>query len=126
MFKPFSHILLVVVMLVAFVGQALAYSAMSCEMSVHANSESHAAKQMDHSTMDHAGMDHSNMMQNSSAEECCELDCVCPAQACSSVVVFTSNSGITSILPTSSLTISYLTFPLTAISSSLFRPPIFA
>ena len=52
-----SKVLVVIVMLVAFLGQALAYSSMSCEMSGDSH-ESHM--NMDHDSMDHSSMNHSN------------------------------------------------------------------
>ena len=46
MFKPLSKVLVVVAMLTAFVGQALAYTSMFCEMSA----DSHQS----HMTMEHS------------------------------------------------------------------------
>ena len=48
MFKPLSKVLVVVAMLTAFVGQALAYTSMFCEMSA----DSHQS----HMTMEHSSM----------------------------------------------------------------------
>ncbi|MGB1293320.1 MAG: hypothetical protein ACPG5Z_14330, partial [Pseudoalteromonas sp.] len=71
MFKPLSKVLVVVAMLIAFVGQALAYTAMSCEMSSGSH-ESHM--NMDHSKMSHhEGMNHGDMNKSSNgqSEDCC-------------------------------------------------------
>ena len=55
MFKPLSKVLVVVAMLNAFVGQALAYTSMSCEMSADSH-QSHMT--MEHSSMkSHEGME---------------------------------------------------------------------
>ncbi len=125
MSKPFSQVLVVSLMLLAFVGQTLAYSAMSCEMSAHVPAASQHMD-MDHANMDHQTMDHSKMMQSGNTDDCCQVDCVCPANACSSVIVLDANVNTTGILPANSVLVGYLSFPLTSVSSSLFRPPIFA
>ncbi len=55
MSKAFSKVLVMTLMLVAFVGQAFAYSAMPCEMSSGSH-ESHM--NMDHGDMNMDSMDH--------------------------------------------------------------------
>jgi len=50
MSKAFSKVLVMTLMLVAFVGQAFAYSAMPCEMSSGSH-ESHMNMNMDHGDM---------------------------------------------------------------------------
>ena len=76
MSKAFSKVLVITLMLVAFVGQAFAYSAMSCEMSLGSH-ESHM--NMEHSKMSHhEGMEHGDMNKSSNgqSEDCCGV-CVC-------------------------------------------------
>ncbi|WP_231619716.1 MULTISPECIES: hypothetical protein [Pseudoalteromonas] len=64
MFKPLSKVLVLAAMLIAFVGQALAYTAMSCEMSENSH-QSHMT--VDHSSMkSYEGMDHSKMKSSKS------------------------------------------------------------
>ncbi|MGJ8680428.1 hypothetical protein [Paraglaciecola sp.] len=125
MFKPLSKVLVLAAMLIAFVGQALAYSTMSCEMP----SDSHQSHMtMDHSSMKHhEGMDHSDMKTSaSSSEDCCDQDCICPANACTSVTFLNANSGSTDILGFTDTIVNQGAEHPKSISTSLYRPPIFA
>lgn len=125
MFKSISKVLVVVAMLTAFVGQAFAYSAMSCEMSA-ASHQSHMA--MDQSSMKHhEGMTHGDMKSSgSNSEECCDIDCVCPANACTSVTFLNSNVVSTDVIRFSDLVNIQQSQQPNSISTSLYRPPIFA
>jgi len=126
MFKPLSKVLVVVAMLIAFVGQALAYTAMSCEMSLGSH-ESHM--NMEHSKMSHhEGMDHGDMNKSSNgqSEDCCDVECICPANACSSTTVLNSSIDSTDIQIFSESVAALQSKQPHSISTSLYRPPIFA
>ena len=113
-------------MLVAFVGQAFAYSAMSCEMSSGSH-ESHM--NMEHSKMSHhEGMEHGDMNKSSNgqSEDCCDVECVCPANACSSTTVLNSSVDSTDIQIFSESVAALQSKQPHSISTSLYRPPIFA
>jgi hypothetical protein len=120
-------------MLFAFIGQALAYSAITCEMA----SDTHQASMVmehgliDHSAMmDHSAMDHEtmppHMMENSGSDGCCGLDCQCPSHAGPSMSFYFTE--YTSIILARSLTkISRLDLAiLPSHHKSLYRPPISA
>lgn len=130
MLKPLSKVLVVAAMLIAFIGQALAYSSMSCEMS-DGSHESHmnmSHDSMDHSSMDHASMNHSSVDQSGQQnhEECCGSDCVCPASACMSISIVASEPK-TAYLARLSEGVSFQPLNQTkSIPTSLYRPPIFA
>ncbi len=112
-------------MLVAFVGQAFAYSAMSCEMSLGSH-ESHM--NMEHSKMSHhEGMEHGDMNKSSNgqSEDCCGV-CVCPTNACSSTTVLNSSIDSTDIQIFSESVAALQSKQPHSISTSLYRPPIFA
>jgi len=132
----FSRVLVVIAMLVALIGQALAYSSMSCDMthmtkfdaSTSETSMSHEA--MDHLTMSHKAMDHANMDHMAdkvmNMEDCCDVNCTCPANACSSIFVLESqDASLEAVSSSESLTQLTLAQPVSSISS-LYRPPIFA
>jgi len=126
MFKALSKVLVVVAMLIAFVGQALAYTAMSCEMSSGSH-ESHM--NMDHSKMSHhEGMNHGDMNKSSNgqSEDCCDVECICPANACSSTTVLNSSIDSTDIQIFSESVAALQSKQPHSISTSLYRPPIFA
>lgn len=126
MSKAFSKVLVITLMLFAFVGQAFAYSAMSCEMSSGSH-ESHM--NMDHSKMSHhEGMNHGEMNKSSNGqtEDCCDVECVCPANACSSTTVLYSSVDSTDIQILSESVAALQSKQPHSISTSLYRPPIFA
>ena len=106
-------------MLVAFVGQAFAYSAMSCEMSSGSH-ESHMNMNMN---MDHGDM---NKSSNGQSEDCCDVECICPANACSSTTVLNSSVDSTDIHILSESVAAMQSKQPHSISTSLYRPPIFA
>jgi hypothetical protein len=125
MFKPFSKVLVLAAMLIAFVGQALAYTTMPCEMTVDSH-QSHMT--MDHSSPDSPkGMDHSKMKSSkSTSEDCCDVDCVCPDHACSSVSLLISGYYTLGVMGFTEAAIIQVSEQPNSISTSLYRPPIFA
>lgn len=123
MFKPISKLLIVTAMLFAFIGQALAYASMACEMTTEYES---SQMSFTHEDMSHHEMMGHEIAQNQPMQDCCDADCTCPAKACSPVSVILEstmiNDGFAAV---------YQIFPLIIewpkpISSSLYRPPIFA
>lgn len=125
MFTPLSKVLVVAAMLIAFVGQAFAYTAMPCEMSGGAH---HAEMGMDHSSMNsHDGMAHGDMkVSTSTSEECCDVECICPVNACTSVTFLNSNHGLSHVLGFTEALASQRSEQPKSIPTSLYRPPIFA
>ena len=117
MSKAFSKVLVITLMLVAFVGQAFAYSAMPCEMSSGSH-ESHMNMNMDHGDM--------NKSSNGQSEDCCDVECICPANACSSTTVLNSSVDSTDIQILSESVAALQSKQPHSISTSLYRPPIFA
>ena len=119
MSKAFSKVLVITLMLFAFVGQAFAYSAMTCEMSSGSH-ESHMNMNMN---MDHGDM---NKSSNGQSEDCCDVECICPANACSSTTVLNSSVDSTDIQILSESVAAMQSKQPHSISTSLYRPPIFA
>jgi len=130
MIKSLSKVLVVAAMLIAFVGQSLAYSSMSCEMS----NESHQSHTiMDHSDMDHANMDHADMGHASmnhdsldTQEDCCDTECICPTSACMSLSIVGSEPSTVFLVRLSEGVTLQPSNQTKSISTSLYRPPIFA
>ncbi|MBV2128895.1 hypothetical protein [Arsukibacterium indicum] len=115
MSKAFSKVLVITLMLFAFVGQAFAYSAMPYEMS----SGCHES----HMNMDHGDM---NKSSNGQSEDCCDVECICPANACSSTTVLNSSVDSTDIQILRESVAALQSKQPHSISTSLYRPPIFA
>ena len=123
MSKAFSKVLVMTLMLVAFVGQAFAYSAMPFEMSSGSH-ESHMNMNMNmNMNMDHGDM---NKSSNGQSEDCCDVECICPANACSSTTVLNSSIDSTDIQIFSESVAALQSKQPHSISTSLYRPPIFA
>lgn len=123
MSKAFSKVLVITLMLVAFVGQAFAYSAMPCEMSSGSH-ESHMNMNMNmNMNMDHGDM---NKSSNGQSEDCCDVECICPANACSSTTVLNSSVDSTDIQILRESVAALQSKQPHSISTSLYRPPIFA
>ena len=117
MSKAFSKVLVITLMLFAFVGQVFAYSAMPCEMPSGSH-ESHMNMNMDHGDM--------NKSSNGQSEDCCDVECICPANACSSTTVLNSSVDSTDIQILSESVAAMQSKQPHSISTSLYRPPIFA
>lgn len=137
MCKPLSKVLIVMTMLIAFLGQTLAYSAMACEMAGDAhqahNTMVNGEETMSHHSMDHSSSDHGNMNhpmpgqdKTSNSDDCCGVDCICPANACTS---FTLLSAPTTYVDLALLNEAVNLLPIeqpSSLPTSLYRPPIFA
>ncbi|WP_143313968.1 hypothetical protein [Colwellia sp. UCD-KL20] len=121
--KSFANILVVTTMLLTFIGQALAYTAMPCNMM---DCDHHKSMMMEHSSMDDmSNMNHSIMgEQSSDTSDCCDIDCDCPTQACSSVSVFHSEYSLFKIEESSEAINFFNSVTPISYSKSLYRPPI--
>ena len=121
MFKEVSRVLVIALMLVAFVGQALAYNtSLPCEASVDSFSSnfSELIKHNDSKPID------TDSLEDCCGIECCSFDCICIANACSSFVYFKTkiDSTKTSTL-SESVYIQEFEQPK-SIATLLYRPPI--
>ncbi len=126
MFKAFSKVILITLMLIAFTGQAFAFFSMSCEMSNGSN-ESHMS--MEHSKMNHhEGMKLNNVDEagNHLSMDCCGDNCVCPTNGCTSTLVINSSIDSTDIQLLSEAIALLQSEQPNSIFTSLYRPPILA
>ncbi|TMO58296.1 hypothetical protein [Pseudoalteromonas phenolica] len=123
MFKPLSKVFMTLVILIAFVGQASAYSFMPS----FETSSTHSAQ----SSNSIDSVSNLSSSSNSDAEDdccevdCCESECICPANACAAFI-FVSSLGYSQPMMrfTESIVNSHLNMP-NNIVESLYRPPIF-
>ena len=70
------------------------------------------------------GMEHGDMKASaSSSKDCCDVDCICP---CTSVTFLNSNNGSPDILGFTEAIVNQGAEHPKSMSTSLFRPPIFA
>lgn len=125
MFKSFSKLVVITTMLFAFIGQAFAYSTMSCNMTSTSHQSQMASNHMMKAddTMAHSMMK-SSLAGN--AHDCGDTECNCPASACTSVT-FLFTEYLSSTIDTSIDKITYIALTTPKLNrKSLYRPPIFA
>ena len=137
MFKAVSRVLFLAVMLVAFIGQVLAFNtSMSCETSAGShslNKNNHLADSVSiKSASINAALENneSNIKDTDSSEdccsiECCDMDCVCMAHVCSSSTYFSTNVGLNKTVTVSEKLYTPNFEQPKSIITLLYRPPIF-
>lgn len=114
-----SNILIVVLMLVSFFGQAMAYSVtVPCDMSADTHSSIEHATQDKH---DSTGVDDSDCCKT----DCCDINCICAANGCSSSVYLNTEMSPRNLTMIYSAIDRWQAKQPTSISSLLYRPPIF-
>lgn len=112
--------------LLVFVGQAMASAAMPCQMDMQSQPHQMAMDESSNSVhMMHDDLDSSNQASKSDSSGCAELDCSCPMVGCSSAML-PAASFQNKVLPISShINNQSLLLAINQVSSSLYRPPIF-
>ncbi|MGB2740257.1 MAG: hypothetical protein WBC60_06830 [Cognaticolwellia sp.] len=122
MFKAVSKMLVIAAMLVAFVGQVLAFNtSMSCETSIDSISFDFNER-VKHYDLNSIDTDNS---EDCCGIECCDLSCTCIANACSSFVYFNTEVESTKIVALSEAFYKQHSAQPKFISALLYRPPIF-
>jgi len=122
MFKEVSRVLVIAIMLIAFVGQAIAFNtSMSCETYVDSLSPnvSELIKHYDLKPMD------TDNTEDCCGIECCGVDCTCIANACSSFVYFNTEVDSTKTADLSDVVFMQQFEQPKSIATLLYRPPIF-
>lgn len=122
MFKSMSKLLFMIILLVAFVGQTMAYSLMASFDSI---SELQTSTQFQSSSTEHDLSEESASEDDCCDVECCESECICPANGCASMVYLHSSLPISDIAVISESLNLLSTQAVLVIARSLYRPPIF-
>ncbi|WP_286261572.1 hypothetical protein [Thalassotalea atypica] len=131
MSRSLSKVIVVVSFMVALLGQAFAFAAMSCDMSKHDSSApQHSSMMMTHdmSTMHHEGMmmSVSSDAMDESHGACCMTECYCPTNGCSNAAIIESTIAKPEHLLIADKMYSTHSSFYSVAASSLFRPPIIA
>ena len=139
MLKSLFKLLLMIIMLVAFVGQTVAYQFVA---SYDESSAQHTASEK-HTSSEHTDIqqptpvnevDSANNGNNAHTSEtdddccyveCCESECICPANACASFAYLDNSLPLSEPVVLSEPLLSLVTKGTRFIARSLFRPPIF-
>ena len=122
MFKTVSNALVIGVMLVAFVGQAIAFNAaVSCDNSIDvlALNFNELVKHYDPKPID------ANNLEDCCGIECCDVDCTCIVNACSLLTYINTEADSTKTLALSEAVYTQQFEQPKFISTLLYRPPIF-
>lgn len=120
MSKSLSKLLIIMTILIAFVGQAIAYHFMDV-YDAHSNLQSTAQLQIN----DYYGVKSSENDDDCCEIECCESECICPANACISPVFLDTKLSLSELVILSESMLSLQSKDTHFIASSLYRPPIF-
>jgi len=116
-----NKIFVILLMLVAFIGQAVASTTMSC---VH---ESMDMPAMQHATMSETMMNHADMMTTNSEQsnkmDCCQEQCKCPMSGCVSFYLLVDTRFNSELIPEQKISL-LSSIHQSQINSSLYRPPI--
>ena len=122
MLKAESRVLIITMILVAFIGQAIAFNtSISCENSVDSLSP-HSSELVKHLGL--KAID-ANSPEDCCGIECCDLGCTCVANACSSFVYFNSEVHSTKTAVLSDVVHMQPLEQPKSIATLLYRPPIF-
>ena len=123
MFKPLSKVFVTLVILIAFIGQASAYSFMP-SFEISSTHSAQSSNSID-SVSNLSSSSNSNAEDDCCEVDCCESECICPANACAAFI-FVSNLGYPQPMMrfTESIVNSHLNMT-NNIVESLYRPPIF-
>ncbi|WP_269447175.1 CopL family metal-binding regulatory protein [Colwellia sp. PAMC 20917] len=122
----FPKTLLVLLVCLAFVGQAMASTLMSYHMMsmkvMNDQEQSQDMSMMDHSK--HKMANDSSSDSETSEDDCCVQACSCFTGSCSSLATLLKYAGSNPIIDLSSKIPSYLSLAQSQQSTSLYRPPI--
>jgi len=122
MLKSLSKLLFLITILVAFVGQTMAYHFMA---SYDGTSEQHLKIQQQTFVNDNYSANASEDIDGCCEVECCESECICPANACASMAYLGNSLPLSELVVLSEPPLSLTTKATHFIATSLYRPPIF-
>ena len=116
--KSLLKLLLTITLLVAFVGQTMADHFISSNTTL---SEHFTKMQVDIIVNDRVNA----LVDDCCEVECCENQCICPANACASIAYIDNNLPLTESMAISDPLLTLATKATYFIAASLYRPPIF-
>ena len=119
MYRINSQWIMVVVMLVAFLGQAMAYSTvLPCEAK-----DEHVSDSLNNENANHDDAD--EHVSDCCDIECCDVDCICPSAACSSIVYLSNDVRLRKIMRVTQTLVIEQDIQPDPVSALHYRPPIF-
>lgn len=128
MYKSLSKLLIMMTILVAFVGQAMASHFLTFDdanVNQQVNIQQQSAVEFDKNNDAKATADTSNDVDDCCDTDCCEGECFCPANACVSMVYLNNSLDQSSLILINEFALATTQKNPQNIVSSLYRPPIF-
>ncbi|TMO67771.1 hypothetical protein [Pseudoalteromonas aurantia] len=122
MFKPLSKTCIAIMMMVAFIGQAMAYHT---SFSIEASSDVHIVTEHVEQPQHIESADSDCQLTNCCDTNCCEIDCICPANACTSALYILNEPQMIGFMYVNGPIYSSINKQPISILSLPFRPPIF-
>ncbi|GHE88167.1 hypothetical protein [Thalassotalea profundi] len=120
MFKAVTNIWIITVMIVVFIGQAMAYNAsIPCETSDEIHSTSIYSELIIYNDS------HIGNSEDCCGIECCDIGCSCVANACTSIVFINTEIATTNLSVLSESIYTQLSEQPKTIDTPHYRPPIF-
>lgn len=119
MLKRLSKLLITITMLFAFVGQTMAYH-------IVASDERVSAKKVKiyQQTVVNDKDEHSTLDDDCCDVECCENDCICPANTCATIAYLEDYRPLSEFVILGEALLSLATQSTRFIATSHYRPPI--
>ncbi|MEP0354325.1 hypothetical protein [Paraglaciecola sp.] len=119
--KPLSKLLIMTTLLIAFVGQAmgsyvLTFDDVSANQQVNIQQQSAVKGYSDHDA---------NEVDDCCDIDCCEGECFCPENACTSVVYLDNPHAQSTLMLISEFALATVQESPQFFATSLYRPPIF-
>lgn len=120
--KPFIKLFIIMTMLVAFVGQAMAFSFMGEyeQAAEHYSSEPSLSSNLNNPLNTEADTHEDDCCD----VDCCEADCICPANVCAAFVYLDENNHSTELILLSDAVIAGKSRAPNSMAAVLYRPPI--
>ncbi|MBE7215002.1 hypothetical protein IGW68_07490 [Shewanella benthica] len=117
-----GNMLAVVLLLLAFIGQAVAAAGVPCQMNMQITSLSNLMDMDSGAQFTHGDMDASS--QSGECDDCDQI-CTCPMNGCASMMVLVTNLTPSELLKASSVQIVSNNFSIqTPYPATNYRPPI--
>ena len=122
MFNSLPNCLLMIIVLISFAGQSMAYHVATTHDEL-----SNIPTQVQQKILVKSSESANNSADN---DDCCEIDCcpgecICPANTCSSHAYFIATMSLSELVILSELQMSLATQDTYFLATSLYRPPIF-
>lgn len=123
-----TRIAMLIMLMIGSIAQSFSASHRVCDTQHHFDGDSQQKLHREMSMQHHDMMSESTdeVLQSQIMQDCCDSECACPATACSSSSAIVNSHDVFSKTLVVNEIFATVTAHTRSVSSSLFRPPIFA